>query len=125
MVREGLQRSGDRGPAISPMDSARPAPLMSRKGSHPSNNAIPPPAATLPSPPTREPPSPPKSDLAPASVPTPAPAPAPAPAPIEGTGAQAGMLAGRSSGVIDPDKWCALCERDGHDSVDCPLEDAF
>ncbi|KAG9773447.1 hypothetical protein KCU88_g5775, partial [Aureobasidium melanogenum] len=48
-----------------------------------------------------------------------------APALIEGTGAQAGMLAGRTSGVIDPEKWCALCERDGHDSVDCPLEDAF
>lgn len=45
--------------------------------------------------------------------------------PIEGTGDQAGMMAGKSSGVIDPDKWCALCERDGHDSVDCPLEDAF
>lgn len=29
------------------------------------------------------------------------------------------------SGVIDPEKWCALCERDGHESVDCPIEDAF
>ncbi|RMZ83374.1 hypothetical protein DV737_g1636, partial [Chaetothyriales sp. CBS 132003] len=46
-------------------------------------------------------------------------------APIEGTGDQAGMWAGKSSGVINPDKWCALCERDGHDSVDCPIEDAF
>lgn len=45
--------------------------------------------------------------------------------PIEGTGAQEGMWAGKSSGVIDPDKWCALCERDGHESVDCPIEDAF
>jgi hypothetical protein len=45
--------------------------------------------------------------------------------PIEGTGAQAGMWAGKSSGQIDPDKWCALCERDGHESVDCPIEDAF
>ncbi|KAL2398472.1 hypothetical protein ABEF95_000412 [Exophiala dermatitidis] len=62
------------------------------------------------------PPSPPPKDPA---------KPAPAPALIEGTGAQAGMLAGRTSGVIDPEKWCALCERDGHDSVDCPLEDAF
>ena len=44
---------------------------------------------------------------------------------IEGTGAQAGMYAGKTSGVIDPDRWCALCERDGHDSVDCPVEDAF
>ncbi|KAF3198228.1 hypothetical protein TWF106_004738 [Orbilia oligospora] len=32
-------------------------------------------------------------------------------------------VAGKSSGVMDPKKWCALCERDGHDSVDCPLDD--
>lgn len=44
---------------------------------------------------------------------------------IEGTGSQAGMLAGKESGIIDPDKWCAFCERDGHDSVDCPLEMGF
>lgn len=36
-----------------------------------------------------------------------------------------GALAGKESGVVDQDKWCALCERDGHDSIDCPLEDAF
>ncbi|EWC48040.1 hypothetical protein DRE_02619 [Drechslerella stenobrocha 248] len=32
-------------------------------------------------------------------------------------------VAGKSSGVLDRSKWCALCERDGHDSVDCPIED--
>ncbi|TPX14227.1 uncharacterized protein E0L32_000621 [Thyridium curvatum] len=36
-----------------------------------------------------------------------------------------GPVAGKESGVVDADKWCALCERDGHDSVDCPFEDAF
>ncbi|KAI0555353.1 hypothetical protein F4679DRAFT_578737 [Xylaria curta] len=36
-----------------------------------------------------------------------------------------GPLAGKESGIIDPSKWCAMCERDGHDSIDCPLEDAF
>ncbi|KAI1345147.1 hypothetical protein F5Y15DRAFT_18638 [Xylariaceae sp. FL0016] len=36
-----------------------------------------------------------------------------------------GPLAGKESGEIDLEKWCALCERDGHDSIDCPLEDAF
>jgi CAP-Gly domain/CLIP1 zinc knuckle len=36
-----------------------------------------------------------------------------------------GMVAGKSSGIIDGEKWCALCERDGHESVDCPFEDAF
>jgi hypothetical protein len=24
--------------------------------------------------------------------------------------------------VIDESKWCALCERDGHGSIDCPFE---
>lgn len=36
-----------------------------------------------------------------------------------------GPVAGKDSGVVDASKWCALCERDGHDSVDCPFEDAF
>ncbi|KAM0332330.1 hypothetical protein ACHAQA_002607 [Verticillium albo-atrum] len=36
-----------------------------------------------------------------------------------------GPVAGKDSGVVDEAKWCALCERDGHDSVDCPFEDAF
>ena len=37
----------------------------------------------------------------------------------------AGPVAGKESGVVDASKWCALCERDGHDSVDCPFEDEF
>ncbi|PSR82161.1 hypothetical protein BD289DRAFT_484024 [Coniella lustricola] len=36
-----------------------------------------------------------------------------------------GPVAGKESGVVDPDAWCALCEKDGHNSVDCPFEDAF
>lgn len=36
-----------------------------------------------------------------------------------------GPVAGKESGSVDLEKWCALCERDGHDSVDCPFEDAF
>lgn len=36
-----------------------------------------------------------------------------------------GPVPGKESGVMDPEKWCAVCERDGHDSVDCPFEDAF
>ncbi|KAF3002007.1 hypothetical protein E8E13_008205 [Curvularia kusanoi] len=27
--------------------------------------------------------------------------------------------------VADPDKWCALCENEGHDVTECPNEDAF
>ncbi|KAL5612393.1 hypothetical protein BROUX41_000083 [Berkeleyomyces rouxiae] len=38
---------------------------------------------------------------------------------------ESGPVAGKESGTIDPSKWCAVCERDGHDSVDCPFEDAF
>lgn len=52
------------------------------------------------------------------------PAPVPAvritPNPME-----SGPVAGKESGVLDLEKWCAICERDGHDSVDCPFEDAF
>ncbi|KAB8596105.1 hypothetical protein FH972_025814 [Carpinus fangiana] len=34
-----------------------------------------------------------------------------------------GPVAGKESGVIDMSKWCAMCEKDGHESVDCPFED--
>ncbi|KAJ4422132.1 hypothetical protein N0V82_003215 [Gnomoniopsis sp. IMI 355080] len=34
-----------------------------------------------------------------------------------------GPVAGKESGIIDPEAWCALCEKDGHNSVDCPFED--
>ena len=33
-----------------------------------------------------------------------------------------GLVAGKKSGSIDPHKWCALCENDGHECIDCPLE---
>ncbi len=36
-----------------------------------------------------------------------------------------GMVPGKASGVIDANKWCALCERDGHESVDCPFEEGL
>ena len=45
-------------------------------------------------------------------------APLPNPHDVSLTGA-------KDTGEIDPNKWCALCERDGHDSVSCPFEDAF
>ncbi|KAI4179532.1 MAG: hypothetical protein LQ348_005375 [Seirophora lacunosa] len=35
------------------------------------------------------------------------------------------MVAGKASGIVDAGKWCALCERDGHESVDCPFEDVY
>ncbi|KAK3988052.1 Tip elongation protein 1 [Cladorrhinum sp. PSN332] len=68
-------------------------------------------------------PSKPKSTFTATITPMAAPAPAPVhnmPNPME-----SGPAPGKTSGVIDESKWCALCERDGHDSVDCPFEDAF
>ncbi|KAI9830789.1 MAG: hypothetical protein M1826_004423 [Phylliscum demangeonii] len=41
------------------------------------------------------------------------------------SGAEMGLVGAKTSGVIDPTKWCALCERDGHDSVSCPFEDGL
>ena len=38
---------------------------------------------------------------------------------------ESGAVAGKESGVINLDKWCGVCEREGHDSIDCPFEDAF
>ncbi|EED16140.1 Noc1p protein, putative [Talaromyces stipitatus ATCC 10500] len=42
---------------------------------------------------------------------------------IGGMSSSMGPVAGKASGVIDESKWCALCERDGHESIDCPFED--
>jgi len=39
----------------------------------------------------------------------------------EGTG----PAPGKASRRIDMTKWCALCERDGHESVDCPFEEEY
>jgi len=36
-----------------------------------------------------------------------------------------GPVAGKESGVVNMEKWCGVCEREGHDSIDCPFEDAF
>jgi len=42
---------------------------------------------------------------------------------IGGLGSSMSPIAGKSSGVIDESKWCALCERDGHESIDCPFDE--
>lgn len=36
-----------------------------------------------------------------------------------------GPAPGKASGNVDMGKWCALCEKDGHESVDCPFEDMY
>lgn len=132
VVREGLRRSDEADRDREFPDRDRPAPLVSRKNtnntitslSNSTTNPNPPPTTTLPSPPILDDAAPSASPLAP-SPPAAAPSPSLPHKIIEGTGLQAGMYAGRTSGVIDPEKWCALCERDGHDSVDCPVEEAF
>ncbi|KAF2281260.1 uncharacterized protein EI97DRAFT_367792 [Westerdykella ornata] len=36
-----------------------------------------------------------------------------------------GLVPPKGGAVADPDKWCALCESEGHDVTACPNEDAF
>jgi len=131
-VREGLRRSNGSG-HLSANYSDRPAPLRKTGSLEPPSQA---PDAPLPPPParsssfaaqsngggSRRSSATPAGSAQAASSTTATPT---KPTLIEGTGDQAGMLAGKTSGVIDPDRWCALCERDGHESVDCPVEDAF
>ncbi|KAK3300932.1 uncharacterized protein B0H64DRAFT_314853 [Chaetomium fimeti] len=101
----------------------RPAPLSPLKSSKPTLPITSPdPTPTTATAPT----------FAAASGPAPAPAPAPSAGSATSPGArtipnpmESGPVAGKDSGVVDASKWCALCERDGHDSVDCPFEDAF
>ncbi|KAF2442281.1 hypothetical protein P171DRAFT_364134 [Karstenula rhodostoma CBS 690.94] len=37
----------------------------------------------------------------------------------------AGLVPPKGESAPDPDKWCALCESEGHDVTACPNEDAF
>lgn len=130
-VREGLSRTfGGR----TSQDQDRPAPLRPGGWRNNNNNTTNTITATTTSTPAinngNEDPSTPRPSVSiqqpplappPSTLPPPPAAPAPAPENLN----QAGMVAGKSTGTIDPDKWCALCERDGHESVDCPFEDAF
>ncbi|KAL1633159.1 hypothetical protein SLS56_003021 [Neofusicoccum ribis] len=77
---------------------------------------------------SNEPPAP----LSSSSVASPSPAPRMAPAPPPPASAssvpampnpyETGLVAGKGQ-EVDEDKWCALCERDGHDATACPFED--
>jgi len=49
-----------------------------------------------------------------------APPTAPLPSPYD-----ASLVAGKDGSKPDPNKWCALCERDGHDSINCAFEDEY
>ncbi|KAB2577848.1 Cadherin-related family member 5 [Lasiodiplodia theobromae] len=52
----------------------------------------------------------------------PPPAAAPTSAPALPNPYEEGLVAGKGQ-AVDADKWCALCERDGHDATACPFED--
>lgn len=68
----------------------------------------------------------PNSEFAPAPLsPLKKPSPKPSPVSIIPNPMDQGPVAGKDSGIIDANKWCALCERDGHESVDCPFDNAF
>ena len=43
-------------------------------------------------------------------------------APASPPQAQVQAQAPEPADVVDPDKWCALCEQDGHDSISCPYD---
>lgn len=47
----------------------------------------------------------------------------PAPPPFNPNAA--GLVPPKGTAVADPDKWCALCESEGHDVTACPNEDAY
>jgi chromosome segregation ATPase len=47
---------------------------------------------------------------------------APLPTPIN---LNSNLVPPKGATVADPDKWCALCESEGHDVTACPNEDAF
>ncbi|KAF1944117.1 hypothetical protein EJ02DRAFT_452730 [Clathrospora elynae] len=49
-----------------------------------------------------------------------------APLPIPAFNASnSSLVPPKGAAVADPDKWCALCESEGHDVTACPNEDAF
>ena len=49
---------------------------------------------------------------------------APLPTPFN-TNANSSLVAPKGGAAADPEKWCALCESEGHDVTACPNEDAF
>lgn len=56
---------------------------------------------------------------------SPARSPAATPKPKMPDPNDSGPAPGKASKTVDMEKWCALCERDGHESVDCPFEDMY
>ncbi|KAJ4345762.1 uncharacterized protein N0V89_011897 [Didymosphaeria variabile] len=51
--------------------------------------------------------------------------PPPPPPAFSPSSPSAGLVPPKGESAPDPDKWCALCENEGHDVTACPNEDAF
>lgn len=73
-----------------------------------SSPKVPPPTSAPAPPPSTQAPPPPSSSLQ--QMPNPM---------------DTGLVAGKISGIADSNKWCGMCERDGHDATDCPFEGQF
>jgi hypothetical protein len=94
--------------SISSQDPDKPKPLtMGRKAS-----PLPPPPGAAPTGPLPNP-----IGLSSPTPHTPTPPPLP-------SSAMDSLVAGKD-GTKNPNKWCAICEHDGHDSINCALEDQF
>jgi hypothetical protein len=92
--------------SISSQDPDKPKPLLMAK----KTSSLPPPPGIAPTGPLPNP-------VAVSSPPAPV-----APAPISSV--LDSLVAGKD-GTKNPNKWCAICEHDGHDSINCTLEDQF
>lgn len=96
-----------RSPTISSQDPDRPKPLSLGSGNSIEKTGV---NKKLPS-------------LPPSSG---APPTAPLPNPMESMNSSSSSLVpGKDGSKADPNKWCALCERDGHDSINCAFEDQY
>jgi CLIP1 zinc knuckle len=90
--------------SISSQDPDKPKPLIMAK----KNSSLPPPPGAAPTGP----------------LPNPIAVATPPPNPVLPAGALDSLVAGKD-GTKNPNKWCAICEHDGHDSINCALEDQF
>ncbi|KAF2675294.1 hypothetical protein BT63DRAFT_366463 [Microthyrium microscopicum] len=109
--------------SISSQDPDKPKPLTMGRKSSPhvrSRSSLPPPPGAAPTGPLPNPISSPSSALS-----TPTPRPTPAPVVISSPANSFSSLVPGKDGSKDASKWCAMCEHDGHDSMNCSLDDQF
>jgi hypothetical protein len=112
--------------SISSQDPDRPKPLLPAKKGQ-GRSSLPPPPGAAPTGPLPNP----MASAAPSSPPRPVistpkqSTPKRAPPVIQPSPSILSSLVAGMDGTKDPNKWCAICEHDGHDSINCSLEDQF